>query len=382
MINRHVAVIGADTINSVQWPANEPAQRAARYLIPLVRNGPTAYVDNADVKLMALTLDTHVLPLVVSEEKPGNADVCSPYSHYVSYTLEEMEKRQSGAAYRFYRPVLLSAARALRAAHVDKVVYVNNWLFATNPSPDLSAGEIADMTEYLSRRYPDHSIVFRSVNRLTHPGFAEALRQCNYRMVASRTVYLLDPSDKAHSSHDNVRRDTRLLKRSAYDAVGPDDLTDADTARMTKLYRSLYLKKHSRLNPQFNERFFALTLKARILDFIALKKEGRVDSFVAYYSQGGILTGVVVGYDLELPIKLGLYRLAFGTLIAEARNRGELLNMSAGAASFKLLRGATPCVEFDAVYDRHLPYYRRVAWRSLAAAGILQNPKVVRLLRW
>ena len=103
------------------------------------------------------------------------------------------------------------------------------------------------------------------------------------------------------------------------------------------------------MNPQFNERFFALTLKARILDFIALKKEGRVDSFVAYYSQGGVLTGAAVGYDLELPIRLGLYRLAIGMLIAEARDRGQLLNLSAGVGSFKVFRGASPCVEFDAV---------------------------------
>ena len=61
-------------------------------------------------------------------------------------------------------------------------------------------------------------------------------------MVASRKVYLLDPSSNAHSNRENVRRDTRLLNRSAYDAVGPDDFTDADIARVTKLYRSLYLK--------------------------------------------------------------------------------------------------------------------------------------------
>jgi hypothetical protein len=377
-----IAVVGADTIMSVHWPANEQAQRAARYLIPLIRDGPTAYIDNADVRVMALTLDTLVLPLVVSEEKPGNADVCSPYAHYVRYTLEELAKRQSRAAHRFYRPVLLSAACALRASHLDKVVYVNNWLLATNPSPDLSAGQIGEITQYLSRRYPDHGIVFRSVNRLTHPRFADALREGSYRMVASRKVYLLDPSSKAHSNRDNVRRDTRLLSRSAYDAVGPDDFTDADIARVTKLYRSLYLKKHSRLNPQFNERFFSLTLKANILTFRALKKNGQINSFVAYYSQGGVLTGAALGYDLEAPIRLGLYRLAMGMLIAEARDRGQLLNLSSGAGSFKVLRGASPCVEFDAVYDRHLPYRRRLAWRCLEAGGILQHPNVARWLGW
>ncbi len=377
-----ISVVGADTIGSVHWPANEQAQRAARYLTPLIREGATAYVENADVQVMALTLDSLVLPLVVSEEKPGNADVCSPYAHYVRYTLEEMAKRQSRAAHRVYRPILLAVGRALRASHLDNVVYVNNWLLSTNPYPDLSARQLGAVTQFLSRRYPDHAIIFRSVNGLIHPRFSDALREGHYRMVASRTVYLLDPSSTAYSNRDNARRDNRLLTRSAYHPVGSDEFSDADVARATDLYRGLYLQKHSRLNPQFNERFFSLTLKANILSFRALKKNGQIDSFVAYYSQGGVLTGAAVGYDLGLPIKLGLYRQAIGMLIAEARDRGQLLNLSAGAGSFKLLRGASPCVEFDAVYDRHLPYHRRLAWRCLAAGGILQHPGVARWLRW
>lgn len=377
-----IAIVSADTMGSVHWPANEHAQRAARYVMPLIRDGPTAYIDNADVRMMALTVDSAVLPFVISDEKPGNADVCSPYSHYVRYTLEEMEKRQNRAAHRVYRPLLLSAAYPLRAFHLDKVVYVNNWLLATNPAPELSATQIGEVTDYLSRRYPDHAIVIRCVNESIHPGFADALRGSRYRMVASRKVYLLDPSSQAHADHDNVKRDERLMRRTGYDVVDSKDFTDADIARVTELYRRLYLNKHSRLNPQFNERFFSLTLKASILSCRAMKRNGQIDAFAAYYRQGEVLTGTAVGYDLGLPVKLGLYRLAMGMLIAEARASGQRVNLSAGAGAFKVLRGAWPNVELEAVYDRHLPYHRRLAWRYLAAGSMLQHPRLARWLRW
>ena len=67
-----IAVVGADTISSFDWPANEDAQRATRYLIPLMRDGPTAYVDNADVQVMALVVDSQ-----------GRVHVCDSENHRV-----------------------------------------------------------------------------------------------------------------------------------------------------------------------------------------------------------------------------------------------------------------------------------------------------------
>ena len=85
------------------------------------------------------------------------------------------------------------------------------------------------------------------------------------------------------------------------------------------------------------------------------------------------MTGSLLGYDIDLPPKLGLYRQAFAVLMSEASNRGQLLNLSAGAGLFKVFRGAQPCIEYDAIYDYHLPYYRRLAWYCLLAGGIFQR---------
>jgi len=84
-----------------------------------------------------------------------------------------------------------------------------------------------------------------------------------------------------------------------------------------------------------------------------------------------VVTGVVLGYERSLPQGLGLYRMLFALLTAEAAERELLLNLSAGAGRFKALRGAVPVEEFDAVYDRHLPAPRRVVWAGIAVASRL-----------
>ncbi|MFM8879783.1 MAG: GNAT family N-acetyltransferase, partial [Verrucomicrobiota bacterium] len=45
----------------------------------------------------------------------------------------------------------------------------------------------------------------------------------------------------------------------------------------------------------------------------------------------------------------------------------QLLNYSSGAGDFKRRRGSIPTVEYNAVYDRHLPGNRRMAFRTAAA---------------
>ena len=111
-------------------------------------------------------------------------------------------------------------------------------------------------------------------------------------------------------------------------------------------------------------------------------EDGSAVGFMNFFVDEGTLTGVCIGYDLDRPRKLALYRLVFALLIAEAAKLRLTANLSAGAGEFKMLRGAIPVQEYDAVYDRHLPPYRRFAWRSLEAAARIGAIASARLLRF
>jgi hypothetical protein len=339
------------------------ADSAARYLTTLVEAGAAACVDNARVRVEPLVVGDRVLPLVINDGTRGGSSVCSPYAHYLEYTLAELARRHPRLPPVALRALASPLAVLLRCGSIDRVVYVNNWLLATNPRPGLSAAEIEALTARLTARHPDSAIVFRSVNPALDPEGADALRANRYRLVRSRRVYLMDSRDPAPP---RIRRRTvRLLERTPYAIVDAPEALAPHVPRLVALYRELYLGKHSPLNPRFTARFFQLTLADGLLTYRALVRDGRVDAFCAYFVTGGVMTAALLGYDRRLPTRLGLYRMAFALLLDAADGRGLVLNAGAGAGHFKLQRGAVPVEEYDAVYDHHLPARRRLAWTSL-----------------
>jgi hypothetical protein len=263
---------------------------------------------------------------------------------------------------------MLPLQAILSAGKVDRVVYVNNWLLATNPTLRLSAAQITAMTAFLAATYPDAAIVVRTVNPTQDPENVERLRQAGYRLIRSRRVYLMDAGSLRTLSRTDARIDRQLLEHTPYEVVDDRRVLIHHAARLTRLYRELYLDKHTLLNPQFNERFFASTLANGILEYRALTRNGRIDGFITFYEEADGLIGGVVGYDREVAAEVGLYRMLFAIFMMEGAKRGLPVHLSAGSDRFKVLRGALAAEEYDAVFVRHLSVGRQLAWRSLQVA--------------
>jgi hypothetical protein len=212
---------------------------------------------------------------------------------------------------------------------------------------------------------------------MSDPRGLAALRTNHYRIVPSRPIYIVDTKCRRFLERNNFQADLGQLKRTAYSIVEDTRELAPHVPRMTELYRELYLRRHSPLNPQYKCEFFSMILEARFMNHRAFIKDGRVDGFVSYFLEDGVMTASLIAYDLALPRKLALYRMGFALVIAEAAKRQMLLNLSAGAGEFKMLRGAVPVQEYDAIYDRHLPMRRRLTWACLEAgarAGRLLSP--------
>lgn len=97
---------------------------------------------------------------------------------------------------------------------------------------------------------------------------------------------------------------------------------------------------------------------------MGLKKEGRLNAILGYFSRNDVMTTPLFGYDTSIDQKTGLYRMLTAILVEEAKQKSLLLNMSSGAAEFKRCRGAESAIEYTAVYVNHLPYFRRVGWKA------------------
>ncbi|GAA3406381.1 GNAT family N-acetyltransferase [Paenibacillus hodogayensis] len=363
-------LFSSDAFGQIRWPSHKDGDYARRFLLAL-QAGPTeTFVPNIRTSLYALALGNAVMPVTVNDAEYGNSYVCSPYTHYVSYARQELYLLESAAARAALGGLLHGLGLLLKACRFNRAVHINNWLLSTNLYPELTGEEIDAAVRLLLERFPNHTVIFRSLCRTTNGALMDHLKRCGFRLVPSRQVYLLRqkgelvPNAKARWL---LKRDAGLIDKHGYETVGPDRLTAADMPRLAELYRMLYLDKYSRFNPQFGAPFLELVHRENLLELYAIRhrESGRLDAVLGFYSRGDVMTTPVFGYDTSLPQQAGLYRMLSAALVGIAGERGLLLHESSGAAQFKRNRGAVAEIEYSAVYDRHLPPGRRAGWKLL-----------------
>lgn len=364
------ALYDKETLGRLAWPASDDGEYARRYLVPLLQQSAAAFIPNVATTMAALTVSGKVLPVTINDADYGNAYVCSPYTHYVSYARQELYLLSSAAARAGLGGLLSGLGGLLRAVRFNRMVQVNNWLLSTNLYPALEAAEVKAAVELLLDTFPTHTLMFRSLCRSANGPLMALLEKLGFRFIPSRQIYWLHPSDESRTHAKArwlVKRDAALIGRNGYELIGPEALTEGDVPRLEALYRLLYVNKYSIHNPQFNSRFFRLVLSRGLLKLHALRerRSGRLDGVLGYFSRNGVMTTPVFGYDTTQPQAVGLYRMLSASLIALAREEGLALHESSGAAQFKRNRGATAEIEYSAVYDRHLAPWRRTGWTLL-----------------
>lgn len=363
-----VQLFDATNIADLAWPATPNGDYARRYLLPFLVNGPSTYIANArNTTMLVLLVDDVILPVTRTEFDPDNSYVCSPLTHYVTYAMDELANLKNPPLESLLRLLFVPLGAYFRRAQLERVVFVNNWLLSTNLYPELRPEQITAALRLLIGAFPDHAIVFRSVDAANNAVVYEALRGAGCRMVFGRSVYYHDIATPHVQRRHNYRLDLKHFQRTAYEVIDGGDLLPSDDARLVELYNALYLAKYSPYNPQFTEAFVRLALAEGLLTIKALRHEGRIDAVLGYFSRRGILTPPLFGYDTGQPKRLGLYRLLSTLTALEALRRGEIVHFSAGVGAFKRARGGVQSTEYNAVYDAHLSRARRRPWAVLQA---------------
>lgn len=366
-----ILLYDASTISALAWPDTADGRYAKSFLLPLMEPGVSAYIRNANTRLMALSVDGMILPVTVGDGEYGdNTFVCSPYTHYVRYAKQELDRLPSRPLRAGLSVLLNGIGAGLRAARYDSCVMVNNWLLSTNLYPErFAASHMRDVVRELKMQFPRHAIMLRSLTSSLHAPLLEACRQEGACLVPSRQVYLLRPADPEWQNAKArwlLKRDYALIERHGYAIEGPEHIQESDVPRIEELYGKLYLEKYSRFNPDFSADFIRLALRGGILQLHGLRKDGRLDAVLGFFCRDGVMTTPLFGYDTALPQQLGLYRMLSAALLELARENGYLLHESSGAAQFKRNRGARADIEYSAVFCDHLPPGTKLAWRSLA----------------
>lgn len=164
------------------WERMKDGEYARAYLEPLILDSVPAYMSNVRTRMGALVIDDLVLPVTVNDEEYDNSYVCSPYTHYISYAREEMKLVTSSMIASLGGPLLSGAGALMKLSRVNRIVFVNNWLLSTNLYHPLTAEQVREITSFLTRRFPDHAVAFRSVSPIVCPGawtYSGAERICD-----------------------------------------------------------------------------------------------------------------------------------------------------------------------------------------------------------
>lgn len=354
------------TIDSIEWPDTPEGNSAKSEVVNLVKNGVDYYMDNIRAEVFAIKLGNLILPIAVPNEDYTNSYVCSPYAHYIIYGKEAVRLIDNSLLRSFIQGCLGLLDRYSRFGRINKVLYVNNSFFSTDLYPGtLSVEKIEKILHFLRNIFPQHAIVFRSINALTNPQLMQDLKTEDFLLIASRQVYITDTKQDWIFQTRILKSDLKLLRESPYAITDETELSSEERQRVLELYNLTYLSQHSPLFPQLNLRFIELSLQESLLHFQVLRIEGIICGVVGYLVQNGTLFSPLFGYDKNHPQHATIYRLLSTSLLLEAKKRGLVFHQSSGASFYKKVRRAEGVLEYMAVYVDHLPYYQRVFWRVL-----------------
>lgn len=359
--------IGKDHPGLQKLQYNRQWKMETAYALPLVREGARVYVRNVETELQLMQVGRHLLPITINHFEYDNSYVCSPYSTYIRYALEELYLLRSRFLQKGLATVIGAIAPLLKRAKIDQNIHLNNWLLSTNLYEPIDRGELQELTNCLTREFFEHALVFRSLNDVTNAEMIDELHHLNYIMVPSRQVYFFDGRAPDYLRKKNNLWDRKLLEKAPFDIVGHDEIQPDDYPRIKQLYDLLYIEKYSLLNPQFTTAFIKNTHKQNLIRMKGLRDgKGVLQGIVGCFIRGGVMTVPIVGYNTGLPQRTGLYRMLMSMILQEAAERNMLLHLSSGAAHFKRIRGGKPAIEYSAVYVRHLPVGRKVVWTFLS----------------
>lgn len=333
----------------------------------MVEQGAGAMVSNVSTRLSALEVGGRTMPVTVDDGALGGSYVCSPHSAYVLYARAELDLLRVGWTSYPSRAALAGLDLVLKAARINRIVHLGNWLLSTNLHGGWKGEGVEGAREDLAGAHPDHLLGIRSVDDWSSPGLRQALAADGWILVPSRQIWVVDDLARDWRKRNDFANDRRLVARSPLVLSDLATVDEKDARRIAELYAMLYVGKYSRLNPILTPAFIQASAGSGMMSYrVARDPGGPIMAVAGMWERGGVMTPPVVGYDVARPQSEGLYRIASWMFMERAMESGWRLHASAGAAHFKRQRGARAVIEWNAYHAAHLSTARRRAVEALA----------------
>lgn len=332
----------------------------------LMKNGVPYYIENISGKINILKIDNQLLPILITSGNEHDSYVCSPYGHYVSLGQESLPRIKNKWMKRLAESGLKGLACMIKKAAINPAIYVNHSLFSTDLQPNhLPQSHIKSIVHFFKKKFPTHTLIFRSINAKSCPDLKSRLKSCGFQFIATRQVFLTDMENAGLFNTRIIKSDLKLWNEKNYEIISQEELTEADEQHILKLYHQLSINSHSALNPKLTEHCLKLLKSHPTFQLKALKINGVIEGAVGYHIKENIVHCSFFGYDKLRENSTLIYRLLSTFLLLEAAKKGKVFHQSAGASFYKTIRRAKKIQEYQAIYTKHLLFKQKLAWLFL-----------------
>ena len=356
---------------------------SARQFVSLVQTaGTSSLVTNLETEMMISRVGDFEVPTTINDGRRPTCYICCPSTAYLEYGQFELSQVTRNPLLRALGSGALRAASpVVRAMQLGRQIQLNNWLVSTNILPPVGPEAWLDAFDAASDSNPSFVPVLRSVNDAAHGPLIEAFDREGLTLLPVRKIFFRTYPEDWHRTRDD-QQDVRLRSKGRFFERAGTTFGESDFDQAARLYRMLYIEKYSRLNPQYTGRFFEEFQNRCGFELTGLfdpECGGRMVGVLGQFDQHGTIVSPVVGYDTDLPQKLGLYRWLVSLSDATARSRQRFANWSAGAEQFKRNRGAQPAIEYLVADLRRASRSQRRAGRILSRVLQLAARAAMRL---
>lgn len=361
-----------EDLEQFPWDRVKCGNRLKDFYLPLTQANTRQYIHNSNQKIALANVNGTLIPLSYAEgnHAKNNTYLLSFLAQYFDYAKEEvLNQGKYSALQKFIAKFLIGTLRQIgNWMGMDNVVFVNNLVLSTNLYPSLTSAEVNALVQSLKKSFPKKTIVFRTLNEETNQATIACLEKEGAIKITCRQVYILPNEPQKFRKKRAFVRDKKLWEQTdRFEWIQKTEFSEKELNTILYFYKELYVKKYSIYNPDYTKTMIQNSAISGVLRYYLLieKETKAVKAVQAVAVKNGEITTPFIGYDPNEPQETGLYRFMNLQLMELAISENLRLNMSSGAAQFKMQRGGKPTFDNHLVVCNHLPYHRRIIWHLI-----------------
>lgn len=347
------------------------------YLIPMIKNGVSSYIENVNTTLCIIKCETYILPFTLTENHQRGSHVFSMYDTFVPTAIGELSRSSMNFFYKYLVIGIFKISGLwLWFAGINKTLILNNYLFSTNIFPSIPEHMLAAIVDYLIKHYKGYTLLIKNLNCTANRKTIKQLAKMNFEYLIERPIYLLTPKRATQftkSIRKALRKDQGYIDENNFDFNYQINDKQIDAKTMRKFYYELYIEKYDKWNMLYNERFFSELVSSPAFLLACVTHNHQLKGFNVCFIYDNILSMPLIGYDSG---NKNHYRITAYVVEQYVINHQLLGHASSGVGAFKRSRGYVTHTEYIAFAPDSCANKRnRWTWRLICklSRGLFRN---------